>query len=216
MRRLKKLLRVMLHYPLRLFNKISFRATVIDSKVDKTSVVEHHANVRYSTVDRYTYVSARASLIYAEVGAFCSIASGVSVGGGAHKLDSVSTSPAFFSGRNILGENFGKEKFEPFKTTVIGNDVWIGNRAMVLQGIKIGDGAVIGAGSVVTKDVAPYTIVAGNPAREIRKRFDDETVEGLLASRWWELDEKKLAELGNKFSDPSVLLGALTGEEKEQ
>lgn len=211
MRRFKKLIRVILHYPLRLFNKISLRATVIDSKVDKTAVIEHHANVRYSSVDRYTYVSARSSLIYAEVGAFCSVAAGVSVGGGAHKLDSVSTSPAFFSGKNILRKNFGKEKFEPFKTTVIGNDVWIGNRAMVLQGVKIGDGVVIGAGSVVTKDVSPYTIVAGNPAREIRKRFDDDTIERLLKSEWWKLDKGALESLGNKFDSPKKLLAELEG-----
>lgn len=214
MGRLGKLMRMLLHYPLRLFNKTSFRATVIDSRIHRSAAVEHHANVRYSTVGRYTYVSARSALIHAEVGAFCSIAAGVSVGGGAHKLDSVSTSPAFFAGKNVLGVNLGNERFAPYKSTVIGNDVWIGNRAMILQGVHIGDGAVIGAGAVVTKDVAPYTIVAGNPAREIRKRFDEDTVERLVRSRWWDMDVKKLTQLGAEFSSPSSFLDAVEGEKK--
>lgn len=78
--------------------------------------------------------------------------------------------------------------------TVVGNDVWIGMDAIIMPGVKIGDGAIIGAKSVVAKDVAPYTIVGGNPAREIRKRFDDEVIEALLAIRWWEWPIQKIEE----------------------
>lgn len=70
--------------------------------------------------------------------------------------------------------------------TVIGNDVWIGQNAVVLPGVHIGDGAIIGANSVVGSDVAPYTIVIGNPAKELRKRFDDELIELMLKFKWWE------------------------------
>ncbi|CAN0596282.1 unnamed protein product, partial [Ectocarpus sp. 12 AP-2014] len=76
--------------------------------------------------------------------------------------------------------------------TVIGNDVWIGNNATIMQGIKIGDGAIIGTNSLVTKDVPAYTIVGGNPAREIRKRFDNETIEFLLALKWWDWNVEKI------------------------
>ena len=76
----------------------------------------------------------------------------------------------------------------------IGNDVWIGMNAMILSGVKIGDGAVVGAGSVVTKDVEPYAVVAGNPAREIRKRFDDQTISELLKANWWDWDIQKIRE----------------------
>ncbi|MBE6538717.1 MAG: CatB-related O-acetyltransferase [Ruminococcaceae bacterium] len=205
MARIKKLLRMILHYPARLFNGISPRATVIDSKVDKKAVIEHHANVRYSSVGRYTYVSARSSVIFAEVGSFCSIAAGVGIGGGAHDLTAVSTSPVFNKGRNIFGKNLGNIEFSPYKTIKIGNDVWIGNRALILQGITIGDGAVVGAGSVVTKDVEPYTIVAGNPARVIRRRFDDETIERLLKLEWWNMPDEELKKCGNLFGDPQKL-----------
>ncbi|GLQ81463.1 hypothetical protein GCM10007881_49840 [Mesorhizobium huakuii] len=84
--------------------------------------------------------------------------------------------------------------------TEIGNDVWIGLRAVIMPGIRIGDGAVVGAGSIVTKDVAPYAIVAGNPARFIRSRFTDDQIASLLAIRWWEWsDEKIMAEKPRLF-----------------
>lgn len=206
MERIKKLLRMLLKYPLRLFNGISLRATVVDSDIHKTSVVEHHANVRYSKIGKYTYISARSGVVYAEIGSFCSIAAGVGIGGGAHAISAVSTSPAFNKGRNVLGCNFGNIEFAPYKTTKIGNDVWIGNRALIMQGVTIGDGAVVGAGSIVTKDVEPYTIVAGNPARVIRKRFDDETVEKLLKLQWWNMSEEELKKYGDCFESPEKLL----------
>lgn len=78
--------------------------------------------------------------------------------------------------------------------TVIGNDVWIGNTAAIMQGVKIGDGAIIGTNSLITKDVEPYTIVRGNPAKEIRKRFDAETIEFLLKLKWWDWDVKKITD----------------------
>lgn len=72
--------------------------------------------------------------------------------------------------------------------TIIGNDVWLGANSLVLKGVKIGDGAVIGAGAVVTKDVPPYAIVGGNPAKVIKMRFDDETIGKLMQLQWWNLD----------------------------
>ena len=214
MARSKKLISMLLGYPNRLFNGTSLRATVVDCKIHKTARIEHHAGIRYSSVGRYTYMAARSGAVYANIGSFCSIASNVSIGGGAHMLDAVSTSPIFNKGRNIFCKNFANIEFSPYKTTTIGNDVWIGNRAMIMQGVTVGDGAVIGAGSIVTKDVEPYTIVAGNPARVIRKRFDDETIEKLLNIKWWDLPENdtlslmKVTTLTSFFS-PFLILGLL-------
>ena len=182
---------------------------MVDSKIDKRAVVEHHANVRYSSIGRYSYVSSHSGVIFAEIGKFCSIAARVSIGGGAHDLDAVSTSPVFNKGHNIFGRNLGNIPFSPFKTTKIGNDVWIGNRAIVLQGVRIGDGAVIGAGAVVTKDVEPYTIVAGNPARVIRKRFDEETIDRLLRSKWWDMSDKELKKYTPYFDQPQNFLNCI-------
>lgn len=78
--------------------------------------------------------------------------------------------------------------------TIIGHDVWIGSEAMILPGIQVGHGALLAARAVVTKDVAPYTVVGGNPAREIRKRFSDEEIELLLRIQWWDWDRQKVTQ----------------------
>lgn len=149
------------------------------------------------------------------IGKFCAIAKGVEfiMNGANHRMGSVSTYPF-----NIMGgswEKFAPELGElPFKgDTVVGNDVWIGQNAVILPGVHIGDGAIIGANSVVGSDVEPYSVVAGNPARLLRRRFDDEMIELLLRLKWWDKDiqeinrlipiltscnlEKVKAELGN-------------------
>ena len=107
-------------------------------------------------------------------------------------MDWVSTSPVFHKWENIMKKNFARHEFEIFKRTTIGNDVWIGNRVMVKAGVKIADGAVIGMGSIVTKDIGPYEIWAGNPARMIRKRFDDETIATLEEMKWWNWNDEKI------------------------
>jgi acetyltransferase-like isoleucine patch superfamily enzyme len=119
------------------------------------------------------------------LGAFCSVASDVEfVVGGEHRTDWVTTFPlrAYFAQRAMLRDGHPA----PRPDIEIGNDVWIGTGACILSGTTIGDGAVIGAHAVVKGEVRPYAIVVGNPAAEIRRRFDDETVEKLLALRWWE------------------------------
>ncbi len=90
--------------------------------------------------------------------------------------------------------------------TTVGSDVWIGHGAKIRAGVNIGHGAVIGMGSVVTKDVAPYTVVAGVPAKEIGKRFDAELIEGLLASQWWNYDDEKLKRAAVYFAEPREFL----------
>lgn len=121
------------------------------------------------------------------IGAFCSIAHGVQIIlGGEHRPDWVTTFPfsvLWPSARQISGQPRSRGD------VIIGNDVWIGLHATVMSGVTIGDGAVIGAGAVVRKDVAPYTIVVGNPAVPVRTRFDDAAIERLLAIRWWDWDD---------------------------
>jgi acetyltransferase-like isoleucine patch superfamily enzyme len=123
------------------------------------------------------------------VGRYCSLAPGIEfILGGVHNMTRVTTHPIAI----------GLEATEPPKRSgdiVIGSDVWIATGVTILPGITIGDGAVIGARSVVTKDVAPYDFVAGNPARKIRSRFDEETVRQLLELRWWDLPAEALRPL---------------------
>ncbi len=125
------------------------------------------------------------------IGKFCQLATVVRfiMNGSNHHMSGISTYPF-----KVMGKSWQNAPMDPpFKgNTVIGNDVWIGNSATIMQGIKIGDGAIIGTNSLVTKDVKPYTIVGGNPAREIRQRFDDQTIEFLLELKWWDWTIEKI------------------------
>lgn len=121
------------------------------------------------------------------IGKFCQIASGVEfiMNGANHQMNAVTTFPFY----TLEGWDMEPPSMDdlPLKgDTVIGNDVWIGQNTVILPGVHIGDGAIIGANSVVGSNVEPYTIVAGNPARVIRKRFDDELIDLLLSFRWWD------------------------------
>jgi acetyltransferase-like isoleucine patch superfamily enzyme len=136
----------------------------------------------------YSYIGYNSSISLCTIGRFCSIASGVIIGLGRHPVHFVSTSPAFYNNHSVLGTqwanaNIGFLESQPVK---IGNDVWIGANAIIMGGITIGDGSVIGAGAVVTKDVEPYTIVGGVPAKLIRQRFELDVISELLAIRWWD------------------------------
>ena len=126
------------------------------------------------------------------IGKFCSIACGAKFlfTSANHTLHSLSTYPfpIFFEQWGLDGKDI-RSAWDNRGDIVIGNDVWIGYEAVILSGVTIGDGAIIGARAVVTKDVAPYTIVGGVPAKPIRRRFDDETVEKLEALRWWDWKE---------------------------
>ena len=129
-----------------------------------------------------------------KIGKFCSIAPEVTIWlGENHRMDRVTTYPFpdYIDAWPEAACSKGKELTSK-GDVVIGNDVWIGYRAIILSGVRIGDGAIIGAGSVVTRDVEAYSIAAGNPARLIRKRFDEETINKLLQIRWWDWPVEKI------------------------
>ena len=130
------------------------------------------------------------------IGKFCQIAAGVNfvMNGANHQMNAVTTFPFYiFEG--------WKQKVPPLNKmplkgdTIIGNDVWIGQNVTVLPGVHIGDGAIIGLNSVVGSDIAPYTIVAGNPAKVIRKRFDNQLIKLLLKLKWWDKSIKEINDL---------------------
>lgn len=130
------------------------------------------------------------------IGKFCSIACGAKFifTSANHTLKSLSTYPfpIFFDEWNLDAKNI-TSAWDNKGDIVIGNDVWIGYEAVIMPGVKIGDGAIIGTRAVVTKDVEPYTIVGGVPARVIRKRFDDKTIVKLMKIKWWNWDKEKIA-----------------------
>lgn len=130
------------------------------------------------------------------IGKFCSIACGAKFlfNSANHKMASLSTYtfPLFFEEWGLEKENVA-QAWDQKGDIIIGNDVWIGYEAVILPGVTIGDGAVIGCRAVVTKDVPPYTIVGGVPAKPIRKRFDEETIKELQKIKWWDWTEEKIA-----------------------
>lgn len=145
-------------------------------------------------VGRHTYGSPK---VYGNkglvsIGSFCSIAKGVTIlSNSEHQAGFVSTFPF----AELIGA--GNKQRTGKGRIIIGNDVWIGFGVTILSGVTIGHGAIIGAGAVVSKDVAPYTIAAGNPIREIRKRFSEPVVKQLLELKWWDWSDEKIMENAN-------------------
>jgi acetyltransferase-like isoleucine patch superfamily enzyme len=124
------------------------------------------------------------------IGRFCDLSWNLSVGGGNHHYLRTMKFSEYHLNQVLNGSSPIIAKPDP--PTVIGNDVWIGNGAIIFRGVNVGDGAVIGAGAIVTKDVEPFTIVVGTPARPLKKRFTDDIISELLELQWWNWDIEKI------------------------
>lgn len=167
--------------------------------------IYRRAYLRSSTLGRMSYVAEGSRIGFTSIGAFSSIGPNISLGGlGWHPTDRLSTHPAFYSTRLQAGASFTQPgdsiaQEHELPRTIVGSDVWIGVGSIVLDGLCIGDGAVIAAGAVVTRDVPPYAIVGGVPARIIRYRFDEATITALLDWRWWELGNAQLGTVAARF-----------------
>lgn len=158
---------------------------------------------------KYSYIG-RNCRLNADIGKFCSISENVRTVEGSHPIDIVSMSPVFYSKEKQCGVAFISEQFYSDmvyadevskRACIIGNDVWIGEGVMLKGGITIGDGACVAMGAVVTHDVLPYSVVAGVPAKEIKKRFDQETIKLLQDSKWWDKPEEWIKAHLNDFLD---------------
>lgn len=182
--------------------------------IDKTANVSAGSVFAKVKMGRYSYAGAATYITDAHIGSFCSIGGDVHIGGGVHPMGTVSTSPVFLHGGNFLRKNFADIPYVPSETVQIGNDVWIGESAYIKAGVRIGSGSVIGAHAVVTHNVEPYSIVAGVPAKVLRKRFDDETIEKLLALKWWNWPDEKLKKYGECFKSPESLFEELEKDKK--
>lgn len=191
------------------FTKIARGRSLRRSDVHYNSKVEAGSVLVNSRMDKHSFCGYDCTIVNAEIGAFTSIASKVTIGGVAHPMHFVSMSPVFLSHKDSVKTKFAKFDYLPELKTSIGSDVWIGEGAFVKAGIIIGNGAVVGMGAVVTKDVPEYAIVAGNPARIVRYRFDEETRKALSASKWWTFEDKALAALGPLVTDPTAFIAAI-------
>ena len=153
------------------------------------------------TIGSNSYVSSDSILANANIGHFCSIGPQVLIAPGQHPSNMISTHPAFYSTRHAWSaKHIKKQLVTENSLVIIGADVWIGARAIILDGIQIGTGAIIGAGAIVTKDIPPYAVAVGNPARVIRKRFSEEQIAKLLISKWWDADIEILLDRIDSFN----------------
>jgi acetyltransferase-like isoleucine patch superfamily enzyme len=149
-------------------------------------------------IGAYTYIREASIRRVASIGRYCSIAPGVICGETEHPTDYLSTSPLQYGGQFtwFLGPRKPEYRFKSSKQPpIIGNDVWIGANAQIMLGVTIGNGAIVAAGAIVTRDVPPYAIVGGVPARVIRMRFPDPLVERLQRVAWWQYDARDLADI---------------------
>lgn len=193
-------------FPLQNYDKLCFLKNIIKSPnilVGDYTYYDDFENVEnFEKNVKYHFDFTGDKLI---IGKFCMIASGVKfiMNGANHLTDSLSAYPFAIFGKGWESAMEGKSY--PIKgDIVIGNDVWIGHNATIMAGVKIGDGAIIATNSTVVKDVEPYAIVGGNPASEIKKRFQKSIIEKLLELKWWDWDIEKITQNIQNLTDNKI------------
>jgi virginiamycin A acetyltransferase len=192
-----------LKFPLENYDRLCFLKNVVKNPNISVTYYDDFENVEnFEKNVKYLFDFVDDKLI---IGKFCMIASDVKfiMNGANHLTDALSTYPFAVFGKGW--ENAMDGKNYPNKgNIIIGNDVWIGYNATIMAGVTIGDGAIIATNSIVTKDVEPYTIVGGNPAKEIKKRFDSNTIKKLLEVKWWNWDIEKITKNVQNLTDNKI------------
>lgn len=198
-----------------LFNpRVSLLAIVsANTKVDKTAYIYRCVKAKGSVIGAHTYIAANTEIENAEIGKFCSIADHCRIGMSGHSLDYLSTSPIFTQTVNALQERWIENDILEHKSederAYIGNDVWVGSHVLINGGVHVGDGACIAAGAVVVKDVPPYAIVGGIPAKLIRYRFSQDIIEKLEKLQWWYLPIEVLKKNIHLFQSDIIKLDTI-------
>ena len=181
--------------------KLSISCDIRNSKIGKNNFLGENVSLINSTIGDYSYINSNSKVTNTIIGKFCSIGPNVQIVLGSHPSNFVSTHPIFYANNKPFETFSDGIYFKEYEGVVIGNDVWIAEGVLIPGGITIGDGAIITARAVVTKDVEPYSIVGGIPAKHIKYRFDAETINRISHSKWWDWEEKKLRENYRNFHD---------------
>lgn len=186
---------------------ILVRCQRINLKQSDKSKIGSPYIIRNVEVDDFTYIGTNCNISNTLIGKFCSIGPNFCCGMGIHPINGISTSPSFYSTGGQNGSTFvTANKAIEEKQTIIENDVFIGVNVTVLDGVRICNGAVVAAGSVVTKDIPPYAVVGGVPAKIIKYRFDEDTVSKLQQTEWWNAETEKLSIVEKYFYDVPLFL----------
>ncbi|MDH6264163.1 DapH/DapD/GlmU-related protein [Bradyrhizobium sp. BR13661] len=176
-----------------------------EAQIGRRCEILSHSRIEYASLGDYSYLGEHCDVAGAVIGKFCAVANSVRIGAPNHPMGRASQHrftyvPEYYEATATRDRDFFADRRGD--RVIVGNDVWIGHAAILLPGVSVGDGAVIGAGAVVSRDVAPYTIVGGVPARAIRKRFDDSVAESLRRIAWWDWpDELIFARLADFRSE---------------
>lgn len=204
----------MKHFLWKIFVKLKNRTcTIHSSHIGRNVKFSNNVHIGYGSIvatdsiGKYTYINDYCLIDrnVESIGAFCSIAYHTKLGLGSHPTNWVSSHAfAYAKKYGFVNQEIAFEK-DPGKT-IIGSDVWIGANATVLAGVKVGHGAIIGANALVTKDVEPFSIVVGSPARHLRFRFSEEIRKQLLELAWWDWNEDRIKKNIHLFSDPEKLI----------
>lgn len=192
-------------YKLRYKDCSIYNAHIEKGAVLKKCKIAQNCDIRKNVeIGEYSYVNAGSNIISGKIGKFCSIGYSCDIGMFEHPIKMVSTSSEIY--RGIM------EWDELKKPPIIGNDVWIGSKATILQGVTVGNGAIIAAGAVVTKDVPAYAIVAGVPAKVIKYRFDENLIKKIEKVQWWNFDESWIKDNIDLFKEPKKFVEVLESE----
>lgn len=189
--------------------RIELGARIAGSHLEVGVAVHEATNLCDVKIGKYTYIARETAINKVAIGRFCSIGPRCLMGTGEHPVNRVSTSPVFYSNLDQAGGSFANHfdsnsSFAERRLITLGHDVWIGAHVFLRDGIKIGNGAIVGAGAVVIRDVPAYEVVGGVPARKIRVRFPSEVVEQIESIAWWDWPDDTLRKAQSLISSANV------------
>lgn len=178
-----------------------------EAQIGRRCEIFSHTRIEYAVLGDYSYLGENCEVADAVIGKFTAIANSVRIGAPNHPMGRPSQHrftyvPEYYDARASRDRDFFADRRGD--RVIVGNDVWIGHAAILLPGVSVGDGAVIAAGAVVSRDVAPYTIVGGVPARPIRKRFEDSIAESLRRIAWWDWPDELIFERLGDFRSEAI------------
>lgn len=183
--------------------RIGYLSTLGNTTFGRYNTIGSNCVVSNCILGDFSYINSFSYVLNTTMGRYCSVGPNVKIAPGKHPTSVfVSTHPVTFNNQGNLVKNYCSEpKFSISQPVIIGNDVWVGANAIIVDGVHIADGAIIAANSLVTKDVGAYEIVGGNPARFIKKRFDDEQIRYLQDTQWWNKGDEWIQANISKFWD---------------
>ena len=202
--------------------KFGEKSRFYNCKFEGDNMLGRYVYLMGSSIGRGTYIAFNSTIYWTKIGRYCSIGDNVRIGLGNHPInENISTHPAFYKNvKKSCGFTFHNDNNDIFNSlrfvnsnkkyvVEIGNDVWIGANAMIMDGVKINDGAIIAGGAIVTKDVEPYSVIAGIPAKTIKYRFSDEYISILNDFKWWNMPIEWIKKNYYSFSNPKGFINKI-------